>query len=451
LKRSALRGAPRAGWFDGDDAVFFFSYFIHLDAASCASGHFYSRHWEGIPAMLHAAGKRTNWLQHYLQSASVPSTATALDWVQKFDQRPREEGFHTFLDAFLSPRVMRRALASWSRLRRAAGRLRNLERAFTPAGSRMSLWFFMRDDWERSTIGVIAMENALFAALIDEAMRTLPRQRLGVFLNENQAWERAFAHFWRRHGHERLIGVSHSTVRFWDLRYMIDRRTIDDRGPNAIPQADVIALNGPAAVEQFRAMGFPTERMVATEAQRYGYLERQASDRQSKVSTGGATRLLVLGDYHADGTTKMLRLLESAAPLVRSTVRYTVKPHPNFMVKASDYPSLQLEIVTENLGKILGDFDVAYASNNTSAAVDAFFIGMPLIVILDDEELNFSPLRGEPRVPFVSSAEDLAAAIDGLAAPAAGESKGVPFFYLDSTLPRWRGLLTHAQAKPDRA
>lgn len=437
ISRWRLRKAPRRGWFDGPDAVFFVSYFIHLDVASCREGRFLSRHWEGIPAMLLAAGKRLNWLQHYLQSAAVPDIATALDWTRRFNEQ--RNAFHTFVDGFLSLPLVLRTLARWMRHAAAASRIREIDRAFAPAGSRMSFWPIMRDDWLKTTRGAVAMDNMLWFELLRAATKSLPHQRTGVFLTENQAWERVFIHLWRKAGHGRLIGVSHSTVRFWDLRYAVDPRSIMSTGLNALPTADLVALNGPAALQAFRDMAYPAP-VVETEAQRYGHLAGRP--KRARRGDSAPTRVLVLGDYMPDGTRRMMRLLAEAARLAGDAVEYTVKPHPSNMIDPAEYPSLHLRVVTDALGGILDQYDIAYASNNTSAAVDAYFVGMPVAVGLDDEDLNFSPLRGREGVTFVSTPEELTAAIRSARDPRHGAASDSGFFHLDAGLPRWKELLT---------
>jgi len=88
------------------------------------------------------------------------------------------------------------------------------------------------------------MSNVLLVELFDAALRDLPHQRTGLYLCENQAWERALVHAWRKHAHGRLIAVGHSTVRFWDLRYFPDGRTLSSTSSLALPRADVFAVNG---------------------------------------------------------------------------------------------------------------------------------------------------------------------------------------------------------------
>ena len=78
--------------------------------------------------------------------------------------------------------------------------------------------------------GSAAVINLLWIELFDQALRDAPRQDKGFYLCENQGWERAFIHAWRKHGHGELIAVPHATVRFWDLRYFADPRTVRSFG-----------------------------------------------------------------------------------------------------------------------------------------------------------------------------------------------------------------------------
>jgi len=83
--------------------------------------------------------------------------------------------------------------------------------------------------------------------------------------------------------------------------------------------------------------------------------------------------------------------------------------------------------------------DIVYSSAVTSAAVDAYCTGKPVITILDGKSLNMSPLRGVSGVHFVSNAKELAIAING--AEMSELEQREDYFYLDPELPRWRSLL----------
>src|SRR6266513_2814318 len=118
-------------------------------------------------------------------------------------------------------------------------RLRSMKSAFRPNGSNLLLWPVLRGDWSDSMRGPAAVNNLLMIELFDEVLRSMPHQATGLYLCENQGWERAMIHAWRKHRHGRLIAVAHSTIRFWDLRYFTDPRTLHSEESHRIPRADV--------------------------------------------------------------------------------------------------------------------------------------------------------------------------------------------------------------------
>ena len=444
LTRWPFRQAGKSDWFGGAKSLFVCSFFYNVDSSSAKAGDFRSRLWEGLPRLMAQSGCSGNWLHLYIPHVAVSSPRVAMDWVQHFNQQRQEQGFHAFLDAYLSWPVVWRVCKHWVRLSVAFWRLRGMRQGFRPEGSQLSLWPLFRGDWRDSMQGSSAISNLLWIELFDRALRDLPHQDKGVYLCENQPWERALIHAWRNHGHGQLIAVAHSTVRFWDLRYFIDPRTVRSSAPYSIPQPDYTALNGQAAVEAYLAADYPKEAIVECEALRYGYLSNLPPWHSSREVTEAPIRVLILSDYMASGTIKMLKLLEVAVSHISVPATYTVKSHPNYVVKASDYPSLHLSVVIDPLGDVMHSFDVVYSSNMTSAAVDAYLAGLPVVVMLDEAELNFSPLRGLPDVPFVGTAAELAEALQAMSRGLAGRPDREVFFFLDPELPRWMRILSVA-------
>jgi surface carbohydrate biosynthesis protein (TIGR04326 family) len=186
---------------------------------------------------------------------------------------------------------------------------------------------------------------------------------------------------------------------------------------------------------------YPQAAIVECEAVRYGYLTAAQRSRATQRAEAAQIRVLILGDVGQLSTIKLLRLLEAAVAHITARMTYTLKPHPYCMIEAQSHPSLSLTLLTSPLGEILHDFDVAYASNSTSAGLDAYLAGLPVVVMLDSAELNASPLRGQPDVRFVSTPEELAASLQAkYAASGAGRDRA-GFFFLDPELPRWKRLL----------
>ena len=92
------------------------------------------------------------------------------------------------------------------------------------------------------------------------------------------------------------------------------------------------------------------------------------------------------------------------------------------------------------LEHLLLDFQVVIASIFTAAALEAYSTGLSIITILDDDDFNFSPLRGVDYMPFASTSEELQASLMQQGARISGDNMN-DFFWTDPELPRWKNLL----------
>ena len=443
IKRWPLRQLNHPQWYAGDDAVFFCSYFIHLDSAACMRGGFYSRQWEVLPSLLNETGRRTNWLQHFLVSKAVPGTEAGMELIQRFNRNSYTQGNHAFLDTYLTWSVIWRAMRTWLWLNVIRCRLRNASAAFHPKESKVWLWPLLKDDWGASMSGTVAVSNCLWLALFDDALDHLPHQRIGLYLCENQGWEKAFLHAWRKHGHGKIVGVQHATVPFWHLYYFHDVRTLADPANCRVLLPDLMAVNGPMAWDAFLATGFPVSRLIAVEALRYMQCARSAVRADSAPESKPAgVKVLILGDIDPSSMHNLLTLLERATKLLSASYNFTLKPHPGYAVSLMNYPGLKLVETSDALNHILGRFDIVLSANGTSAALDAYLVGMPLIIGLNGGELNLSPLRNQPGVRFTSTPEELTEALQHPVVSKRIDPTNNDFFFIDDKLPRWQRLLS---------
>jgi len=452
MMRWPLRKSKGPRWFADRAAIFICSYFIHLDPTLCARGQFHSRQWESLPRLLHDSGRRTNWLQLFLFSVAVPDVGTGLSWVRRFNADAASQGCHAFVDGYITVGLLLRALTSWLKLCAASLRLRDIPSAFRPQGSAVWLWPLLRDDWRRSLTGQTGIGNCLAVEQFDAALDGTPHQEIGLYLCENQAWEKALLRAWRKHGHGRIIGVQHATAPFWHLYYFDDPRALTARGECALPLPDQLAVNGAVAWTAFIQAGYPEGRLVQVEALRYlnlaGLAKRSGRDRArhdeaiSPAAAPVALKVLVLGDLIPTSMHHLLGMLVDAMTLLPRQCQVTFKPHPGYAVDLTKYRSLAAGETAEPLAQILPDYDVALSANSTSAAVDAYVAGLPVIICVDGDGLNLSPLRGQAGACFVSSPQDLAAALQAIGSVGAAPDRNrKEFFCLDAEMPRWQRLL----------
>ncbi len=438
LKHWSLRKLTDPQWSSGENTLFLFSYFIHLDEERAQAGHFYSKQWEKLPQHLLASGFRLNWGHLFLTSSLIPNTQTAINWVSRFQQNSEKQGTHALLDQYLDWKILVRVLADWIySVSFYLYHLRNKSSKLDKLGQSWLLPLFQKD-LEDSWTGPVSIQNILWSHLFDKMLGSLPKQQVGLYLMENQGWERIFLYFWRKHRHGTIIGVPHTTIRYWDLRYFdfATHKSLAD-----LPQPDLVAVNGEHAWQMLQQSGYPMERCVSVEALRYQYLsELKPVDLQKAPKK--INRLLVLGDVKSETTHRMLFELERVSNQLEEKVDIWIKPHPGNPVDLDKYPILSAVLKEKFLAELFSEVSVVMASIFTAASLDAYCAGLPVITYLDPNEFNFSPLRCHPNARFASSGEDMLRFLQDShwlsTSPGAEPSN---FFWLDEQLPRWTQLI----------
>jgi len=441
-KNWAFRNTKKYNWSSKKKSIFICSQFSHLDKEACQTGDFYSHLWENLPELLHNKGYKINFIHHYLRSNEANNPLEALELINKFNKFEDRNDFHCFLYSYLSFGLAYKVLKLSLKFNFKSWHISDIKKSFSPDGAYLNLWPIMKENWYSDLCGSASVINCLWLLLFDKALKEIPYQECGLFLCENQSWEKALIYAWNKHKHGRLFGVAHSTVRFWDLRYFVDNRTIMSSEKCSLPRPDLTVLNGKLAMQSYKDFGSLDNSLTECEALRYGYLDKLNLNPRSITNKDDSKKVLILGDYMPKSTIKMLELLESSSSNIQGEYQYTLKPHPNFIVKSSDYPILNLDISMKPLVEIMDEFDIAYSGNLTSAALDAHLSGMPVIVAFDDEAFNFSPLRKQNGVSFVSNSKELEVALLNLNRNETIQPNPKDFFCLNHDLSKWSELLS---------
>jgi surface carbohydrate biosynthesis protein (TIGR04326 family) len=414
--------------------ITFVDVLVHLKFQKDAPRPFRSNYWTLLVDELAESRVLTNWIHVYFKHGALRRFKDALEVIDEFNlAQPTER--HLLLDVHLSWGAVVRALMDFCRLLLLSWKL-PVDQFFCPKGSAVNLWALHRHEWFSTLRGPNAMVHCLELASIERLFAKAPKQRLGVYIQENQPWEMALVSMWKAHGHGTLIGVPHSTVRYWDLRYAYDRRAYADGSACRVPRPDLVAVNGPVAKGRYLEDGYPPNEIVEVEALRYMHLSETQPERGPPSEK---LRVLICGDFLTSTTRTMLRWLRSAASRLPVNHSLTFKPHPAYPLHAGEYADIQLQSSDKPLSELLDDCDVVFASNITSAALDAYLRGVPVVQMLDGRTFNFSPLREMRVVHYVRGEQDLAPAL--IQAARTPQSPPMTYFHVDPALPRWRSLL----------
>ena len=415
--------------------ITFFSYFFNLDKDSAAKSHFYTRYWTTLHDLIYERKQNINWMHIFIKNDVTPSFHDALKLVSQFNLNAKSNQSHNLLHSYMGAKVVKLALIDYFKIAFCSWKLRKIRSHFKIMNSGINLWYLMRDDWHSSLYGKHSIINCFLLNLFEISLNQLPRQKKGFYLMENQAWERALIYSWKNAGHGQIIGVQHTAISFWDLRYFFSplENTIFDA---RIPKPDKVALNGNASIKMYKKGGGDMDSMVHVEALRYLYLDKQVSINLHSLSSN--FKLLVLGDYLLKRTNLQLKILSEVISKLPNNLEIILKPHPATPVNSLDWPLLNMTITNDSLDQLVGKYDIAFCSNTTGAALDAYFSGSRVLIMLNPKTFNMSPLRELDDVEYISNSKDL---LRALSIKKKKYNHKNDFFFINEKIPYWKKLL----------
>ncbi|MDO8307731.1 MAG: hypothetical protein Q7V58_05150 [Actinomycetota bacterium] len=404
-----------------------------------------SRYWAGLPGIIRSGGATLDWLHIFVPAPLTPTAREARDIAERLNVG---QEWHVVAQADFGWACRLGAWIDYLRLRLLRWRfLRQCPRL--PLGD-VDPWHLLRARTADAFIGAEAMENCLWIRYFDRVLARRSRYLFGLYLQENQPWEMALVSAWRRHGHGTLVGVEHTTVRFWDLRLLKlpPRRELRIA---AMPRPHLTVLNGPAAETAVAGMADLADRSTTAEALRFlGEFGAPSADRAGIHGTG-PLRLLAVGEYdpgYAADQRRLLRDLEAAASHAGTDVAITWRPHPAAVGTATDLPQGASLDQASPLPDLLAACDLALVGDFSSSVLLAESLGVPVAVLLPARTLS-SDLLADPAGTVTTAAELL----DLLVASAPRRERGLSMtgrggidrvFHLDPGLVRWRATLGEA-------
>lgn len=422
-----LWGAGKSGWNSGPPEACAVSYVTSAGTSATGVETFTSPYWPGIEHAL-GDGKRIAWI-HRLPDDYGPASAKSV--AREIHALNARTGSHATLESFLSIAVVVSAVRDFMTTTRRARRVG--EGWIRDDVSGLDLRPLLRSDWQRSVHGAALMEQCLYLNLLERIFEGEKQPRCCLYPLENCAWERALLHAWRSNGRGPIVGVQHSTVRFWDLRYFqLPSGSQRDGGGDP----DIFAINGPLARRALANGDTERTALFEVEALRYNHLAGGVVSREPGPDRPRG-RILVLADFEPMVTQALVEAVVEAASGQWDIV---LRRHPTGRI-AQIPPCVQVSAGT--LRDALSEVTLVVSSATTSALIDCLGARVPVVVMRDPCTLDLNPLRGLSGLMTAETPEDLRTLANSAAA---GKLDWQPsldsFLILDPALPRWRQLLS---------
>ena len=391
-------------------ALMFFDIFTHFNLNDAKNGQFVSGYWTTLPKLISECGWSVNWSHSYYRHKATPQIKDARSICKNLNKKDQEQSRHVIIDDYFSLQALANSLLDIVRLKLKSLSLRRFPNCHVN-GSQFAFRHILGNDWHNSLAGISPAKCLCQLNSFESYLRSIPKQRMGVYIQENQPWELALLYAWRTAGHGPIIGTPHTTIRFWDIRYFYDCRTFQIATKNALPIPDKVALNGPVARAAYDTGLGPMDRLIEVEALRFIYTEQSVTvDKAVSPITptlNGKIVLLVATDLLDANTQIQLEWVTKAKKQLQDSLEIIVRPHPASDFSATKYARWQELVDRSDLTKLLKRVNIIFCSNASSISVDGYLAGKPALTLLDGNKFNFSPLRGLSNFNAITSVNEL--------------------------------------------
>lgn len=410
--------------------ITFFDIFTHLKQGP----KFESNYWTKLVDLLREKKINVQWNHLYYRTDKRFSFLKVVKRNQSFNKHEFTGSQHAIVEQTFGLVSFIKTLRRYNFIKRKGRKLLpKLHNAFLHKGKSINLSPFFYDHFKESLCGQKGLKNCFYSVLIENAVNEIPVKSKGVYLQEFQPWEIALVHYWKKKTRNSLIGMPHSTHRYWDLRYFFGEKSFHYFTGDIFP--DRIAVNGDYAFERCIENGYPKSILEKVEALRYLHHPKVPHVRKKKEKS--TLNLLICCDYQLQTSKRLFALVNEAVQNIDFTAKVQVRMHPSYPIPQQFLSQFNFEISTEGLVPALKKADWVITSNLSAIAVDGFYQGCNIAQLSDGLYFNLSPLRGVFDELLFNSSEEL---INKLKR-SKNSNLDSNYFTIDQLLKRWELIL----------
>ena len=405
----------------------FFDIFTHLKNGA----EFKSNYWTKLVEVLQK--NNVQWNHLYYKTKHRFSYLNALKRIQLFNASS-EAHQHQLLEQNFGLLDYFKTLNRYFKIRKKAKKIfPQLSKAIVCSNRGIDFSPYLIEDLMDSLVGQEALKNCFYSVLMENAVKATPVQAKGVYLQEFQPWEIALVHYWKKTQRNDLIGMPHSTHRYWDLRYFFAKKFFLQYAQDIFP--DHIAVNGDNSMERCLENGYPEAILKPVEALRY--LHHPNTPVEQKSTEKKRLNILICCDYQTKTSERLFEMVDQATKEGKLKCKVKIRMHPAFPLPSELLTQYDFEISKEEMINALQETDWVITSNLSAIAVDGYYQGCNIAQLSDGVYFNLSPLRGLVDDLLFNSAKELQQMIF----KQKQLKESVSYFLIDSKTKKWIALL----------
>jgi len=369
-----------------NNKIIILNYFTQYDKKKFASGKFISDKWLNIKKIF----KKIDWLNIFLPNEDFRNY-NSLD--QFLAKNKNSISFYSFINSYLNIKIILLIFRDYYKciliffLIRIKIFLRKDSEAY-------DFYQIFKIDFFKSFKGYYALENLLYIHLFDRFFSLIPHQPLGLYLLENQPWEKAFLNSWKKYNHGKLVGYVHTTINYWHLNYFESKKAYQNNyGVFKKFLPDYIFTHSQQSKNFLIKQGIKRNICHTVEVLRYN---RNLNIYKNFNTSNYIRKILIVGDYESKFNDNFLKVVSDFIKHKNNLdykFDFYFKPHPSNKILYNSFFLDEVKIVTDNIDKIVNNFYLILCANSTSASIEALQYGAKLLIYYDDSQFDLSPFK----------------------------------------------------------
>ncbi len=406
-----------------------FSYFTHYDIKKFNEKIFYPKQWTGLWEEII---ENANFFQIFLPNEKLKFFFQVENLVKKKNfKNLKKENFINyfiyykyFLKVFRDFKVFKSKILYY-----------NIVKKIKDSENLRYFFEINEEIFISSFSGYTLLQNLLWINIFENLFKNLPKHDYGMYLFENQPWEKAFVRCWKKYNQGKLIGYCHTTVNFWNLNYfnIKDYNSSDDFKKFS---PDFIAVSSEISKNFIVNQSINLDKVIEVEALRYNWILDKKKDLNDKRIEN--RKIIFLGDYDKNINDKLIKILkQSKDELMDLGFQVSYKPHPATKIKNIGN---KISVIKEDLEDLINNYRYIVSSNSTSAIIETLSCGLNTFLFIDKNNFNLSPIKNtkiEKNVEFFFTKDELINKIEN----SQNNFEAVEYYYLDKELKRWKKIL----------
>ena len=356
--------------------ILLFSYYVHLKKNKL------SNLWGNLSETLIKNKYKINWLHDYSPSNQVQSPKIFLKNINFLNDKNNN---HIPLDSFLNFTSIIKIFINFLIIFFLFLFIK-MKKVFYYKKKKINFFYFLEEDFKKSIFGPDLIKNLIYIEIYENIFSTMSKNKIGLYLLENQAWEYIMIKAWKHYKHGKIIGSINSTVRDWDLRYF---KTKNYRLKSKINYPDYLAVNGKLTKKIILKNKLINKKKIFNvEAVRYNYLQKV--DKVAKIINS----VIVFGDISINSNYEILKDLEKSLKYLKKKFSFYYKPHPTLPKKVVDDLFIKFSFLKKikKLHINYYQFEYCICSETTSAILEAIYFRLKTVIYVCKDSLNLNPL-----------------------------------------------------------